>query len=159
MYVKTTLYVLIIGVVAVVSAQAQTTTAPNLLVGTNPGPANSPPTQQRPTGNGMVQGNLLVGSNAWPAAYGAGGSDAFLMGNTWFYNQLIVTGGNTNIPAWSVNNRTDGSGNLGLVFSPGWALSKSTVFQTTGDVTFPQRVSIGNVACQTQTACTGPAGH
>ena len=106
----------------------------------------------------MVQGNLLVGSNAWPAAYGAGAGDAFLMGSTWFYNQLILNNGNAGITAWSVNNRTDGNGNVGLVFSPGWSLPKSTVFQSTGDVTFPQKVSIGNVACQTQTACTGPLG-
>ena len=63
-----------------------------------------------------------------------------------------------NLTPWSVNNRTDGSGNPGLMLSPGWAPAKETVFRSTGDVTFSQRVSIGNVSCQTQTACIGPLG-
>ena len=130
------------GIFLALCAQAQTPVytriQDNLLVapGPTPDPANRPSTLGL-TGNGVVQGSLLVGATNYPVAVGANPNDAFFVGNTWFYEQLILAGSNRR--NWSIRH----NGNGYLQFFPGWQTPWRTEFTHQGDVRFPQRVAIG----------------
>ena len=99
-----------------------------------------------------VLGNVVIDNTNTPGyPYTAGVAN--VAGNVNLKGDVVFTGANPWI-LHTPNNRTT------LFLAPGspanWNLA--TTFQATGDVTFPQKVSIGYVACAVPGQCTGSLG-
>lgn len=121
------------------------------------GPGALPTTPVTAAGDAVVQRTLVVGAHGpngtvgFPANNGAiNAGDAYVKGTTWLNGNLVFRDNDTGNHRWVIS-ATNSDAKLRIGY--GWDWNKGIECQTSGDVKFFQKVSIGDVSCTTPGQC------